>query len=158
MVKLSTLCYIEQDGKYLMLHRTVKENDINKDKWIGVGGHFEKGESPEVWEETGYTLTSWRYRGIVTFVYGEDVVEYMSLYTADGFTGTPIACDEGELEWVEKSKIGELELWEGDRIFFELLENEQPFFSLKLVYNTDDVLEYAALDGKEMKDFRRREC
>ena len=91
-------------------------------------------------------------------VYGEDVVEYMSLYTADGFTGTPIACDEGELEWVEKSKIGELELWEGDRIFFELLENEQPFFSLKLVYNTDDVLEYAALDGKEMKDFRRREC
>ena len=104
MVKLSTLCYIEQDGKYLMLHRTVKENDINKDKWIGVGGHFEKGESPEecllreVWEETGYTLTSWRYRGIVTFVYGEDVVEYMSLYTADGFTGTPIACDEGELE------------------------------------------------------------
>lgn len=164
MVKLSTLCYIEQDGKYLMLHRTVKENDINKDKWIGVGGHFEKGESTEecllreVWEETGYTLTSWRYRGIVTFVYGEDVVEYMSLYTADGFTGTPIACDEGELEWVEKSKIGELELWEGDRIFFELLENEQPFFSLKLVYNTDDVLEYAALDGKKMKDFRRREC
>ena len=164
MVKLSTLCYIEQDGKYLMLHRTVKENDINKDKWIGVGGHFEKGESPEecllreVWEETGYTLTSWRYRGIVTFVYGEDVVEYMSLYTADGFTGTPIACDEGELEWVEKSKIGELELWEGDRIFFELLENKQPFFSLKLVYNTDDVLEYAALDGKEMKDFRRKEC
>ena len=164
MVQLSTLCYIEQDGKYLMLHRTVKENDINKDKWIGVGGHFEKGESPEecllreVWEETGYTLTSWRYRGIVTFVYGEDVVEYMSLYTADGFTGTPIACDEGELEWVEKSKIGELELWEGDRIFFELLENEQLFFSLKLVYNTDDVLEYAALDGKEMKDFRRREC
>ena len=156
--------FIEQDGKYLMLHRTVKENDINKDKWIGVGGHFEKGESPEecllreVWEETGYTLTSWRYRGIVTFVYGEDVVEYMSLYTADGFTGTPIACDEGELEWVEKSKIGELELWEGDRIFFELLENEQPFFSLKLVYNTDDVLEYVALDGKEMKDFRRREC
>ncbi len=108
MVKLSTLCYIEQDGKYLMLHRTVKENDINKDKWIGVGGHFEKGESPEecllreVWEETGYTLTSWRYRGIVTFVYGEDVVEYMSLYTADGFTGTPIACDEGELEWPER--------------------------------------------------------
>ena len=100
----------------------------------------------------------WRYRGIVTFVYGEDVVEYMSLYTADGFTGTPIACDEGELEWVEKSKIGELELWEGDRIFFELLENEQLFFSLKLVYNTDDVLEYVALDGKEMKDFRRREC
>ena len=105
MVKLSTLCYIEQDGKYLMLHRTVKENDINKDKWIGVGGHFEKGKVRRnvffvrYGKETGYTLTSWRYRGIVTFVYGEDVVEYMSLYTADGFTGTPIACDEGELEW-----------------------------------------------------------
>ena len=106
MVKLSTLCYIEQNGKYLMLHRTVKENDINKDKWIGVRAVIlKKGKARrnvffvEVWEETGYTLTSWRYRGIVTFVYGEDVVEYMSLYTADGFTGTPIACDEGELEW-----------------------------------------------------------
>mgnify|MGYP000006553268 FL=1 len=164
MKELSTLCYIEKDGKYLMLHRTVKENDVNRDKWIGVGGHFEKNESPEecllreVKEETGYTLTSWQYRGIVTFVYGEDTIEYMSLFTADGFEGTQISCDEGELEWVEKSKIGELELWEGDRIFFELLENEQPFFSLKLVYNTDDVLEYAALDGKKMKDFRRREC
>ena len=93
MVRLSTLCYIEKDDQYLMLHRTVKENDVNKDKWIGVGGHFEYGESPEdcllreVWEETGYTLTSYQYRGIVTFVYGEDTVEYMSLYTADGFTG-----------------------------------------------------------------------
>lgn len=159
MVRLSTLCYIEKDGKYLMLHRTVKENDINKDKWIGVGGHFEKAESPEeclfreVWEETGYTLTSWRYRGIVTFVYGEDVVEYMSLYTADGFTGTQIECDEGELEWIEKAKIGELELWEGDRIFFDLLEKEQPFFSLKLVYNKEDVLEYVALDGKKLEKY-----
>ena len=118
MTKLSTLCYIEKDDKYLMLHRTVKENDVNKDKWIGVGGHFEYGESPEecllreVKEETGYTLTSWAYRGIVTFVYGEDVVEYMSLYTADGFEGEPIDCDEGELEWVEKSKIETLKLWE----------------------------------------------
>jgi len=161
MVKLSTLCYIEKEGKYLMLHRTVKENDINRDKWIGVGGHFEKGESPEecllreVWEETGYILTAWRYRGIVTFVYGEDVVEYMSLYTADGFTGTQIECDEGELEWVDKSRIGNLELWEGDRIFFELLEKEQPFFSLKLVYNTDDTLVYAALDGKKMEKFSK---
>ena len=93
MNRQSTLCYIEKDGKYLMLHRVVKKNDVNKDKWIGVGGHFEYAESPEecllreVKEETGYTLTSWKYRGIVTFVYGEDVVEYMSLYTADGFTG-----------------------------------------------------------------------
>ena len=123
MTKESTLCYIEKDGKYLMLHRTVKENDVNKDKWIGVGGHFEHGESPEecllreVKEETGYTLTSWKYRGIVTFVYGEDTVEYMSLYTADGFEGEPIACDEGDLEWVEKERLYDLELWEGDKIF-----------------------------------------
>ena len=133
MTKLSTLCYIEKDEKYLMLHRTVKENDVNKDKWIGVGGHFEYAESPEecllreVKEETGYTLTSWAYRGIVTFVYGEDIVEYMSLYTADGFEGEPIACDEGELEWVQKSKIDTLELWEGDKIFFDLLEEDCDF-------------------------------
>ena len=134
MERLSTLCYIEQDGKYLMLHRTVKENDVNKDKWIGVGGHFEYGESPEecllreVKEETGYTLTSWKYRGIVTFVYGEDTVEYMSLYTADGFTGEPVECDEGELEWVDKKDIPALELWEGDKIFFRLLDMGREFF------------------------------
>lgn len=161
-MKMSTLCYIEKDGKYLMLHRTVKENDVNKDKWIGVGGHFEHGESPEecllreVKEETGYTLTSWRYRGIVTFVYGENVVEYMSLYTADGFEGEAIACDEGELEWVDKERVWSLELWEGDKIFFRLLDEDYPFFSLKLVYNTDDVLQYAALDGKPMELFDER--
>ena len=157
MTKLSTLCYIEKDDKYLMLHRTVKENDVNKDKWIGVGGHFEYGESPEecllreVKEETGYTLTSWAYRGIVTFVYGEDVVEYMSLYTADGFEGEPIDCDEGELEWVEKSKIETLKLWEGDKIFFDLLEGDCGFFSLKLVYNIEDILKSAVLDGKPLR-------
>ena len=159
MERLSTLCYIEQDGKYLMLHRTVKKNDVNKDKWIGVGGHFEYGESPEecllreVKEETGYTLTSWKYRGIVTFVYGEDTVEYMSLYTADGFTGEPIECDEGELEWVDKKDIPALELWEGDKIFFRLLDMEREFFSLKLVYNRSDVLQYAALDGEPLELF-----
>ena len=159
MTKQSTLCYIEQDNKYLMLHRVVKKNDVNKDKWIGVGGHFEHGESPEecllreVKEETGYTLTSWKYRGIVTFVYGEDVVEYMSLYTADAFTGEPIECDEGVLEWVGKDQIGELNLWEGDRIFFRLLDEREEFFSLKLVYNKSDVLEYAALDGIPMELF-----
>ena len=151
--KLSTLCYIEKEGRYLMLHRTVKKNDVNHDKWIGVGGHFEYGESPEecllreVKEETGYTLTSWRYRGIVTFVYGEAVVEYMSLYTADGFKGDPIDCDEGELEWIDKSAVPSLNLWEGDRIFFRLLDEGREFFSLKLVYDTEDVLRYAALDG-----------
>lgn len=159
MERLSTLCYIEQDGKYLMLHRTVKKNDVNKDKWIGVGGHFEHGESPEecllreVKEETGYTLTSWKYRGIVTFVYGEDTVEYMSLYTADRFTGEPIECDEGELEWVDKKNIPALELWEGDKIFFRLLDMEREFFSLKLVYNRSDVLQYAALDGEPLELF-----
>lgn len=162
MERLSTLCYIERDGQYLMLHRTVKENDVNKDKWIGVGGHFEHGESPEecllreVKEETGYTLTSWAYRGIVTFVYGEDVVEYMSLYTADGFEGDPILCDEGELEWVDKTAVGSLELWEGDKIFFRLLDEGREFFSLKLVYDTEDVLHYAALDGVPMELFDER--
>ena len=140
-----------------MLHRTVKKQDVNKDKWIGVGGHFEKNESPEecllreVREETGYTLTSWKYRGIVTFVYGEDVTEYMSLYTADGFTGEPIPCDEGELEWVEKDKVLELNIWEGDKIFFRLLNEDYPFFSLKLVYDLTDTLQYVALDGKPME-------
>lgn len=154
--KLSTLCYIERDGKYLMLHRTVKKNDVNKDKWIGVGGHFEDGESPEdcllreVKEETGYTLTSWRYRGIVTFVYGEDITEYMSLYTADGYTGEPIACDEGELVWVDKDKVTNLKIWEGDKIFFRLLEEDHPFFSLKLVYSKEDCLVEAVLDGKAL--------
>ena len=132
MERLSTLCYIEQNGKYLMLHRTVKENDVNKDKWIGVGGHFEYGESPEecllreVKEETGYTLTSWQYRGIVTFIYGEDTAEYMSLYTADGFTGTPHPCDEGDCGreiryfsacwiWGESSSLSNL--YTTDRMF-----------------------------------------
>ena len=162
MTKESTLCYIEKDGKYLMLHRTVKENDVNKDKWIGVGGHFEHGESPEecllreVKEETGYTLTSWKYRGLVTFVYGEDVVEYMSLYTADGFEGEPAPCDEGELEWIDKEKIWSLELWEGDKVFFRLLDEGREFFSLKLVYDENDVLRYAALDGKALELFDER--
>lgn len=160
-MKLSTLCYIEKEGKYLMLHRTVKENDVNRDKWIGVGGHFEHGESPEecllreVREETGYTLTSWRFRGIVTFVYGEDIVEYMSLYTADEFIGEPIECDEGVLEWVDKNDVQNLELWEGDRIFFRLLDEEREFFSLKLVYDTEDVLQYASLDGCEIVSKRK---
>lgn len=156
MMRLSTLCHLEKDGKYLMLHRTVKKNDVNKDKWIGVGGHFEKHESPEecllreVWEETGYTLTSWQYRGIITFIYGEDITEYMSLYTADGFTGEPHPCDEGELEWVEKEEVPDLNIWEGDKIFFHLLNQNRAFFSLKLRYDTSDRLLEAALDGKAL--------
>ena len=157
MTGLSTLCYMERDGQYLMLHRTVKKHDVNKDKWIGVGGHFEADESPEecllreVREETGYTLTSYRYRGIVTFVSGNGVTEYMSLFTADGFEGEPILCDEGELEWVDIDDVWKLNIWEGDKIFLRLLAEEHPFFSLKLVYDTNDVLQYAALDGKQLK-------
>ena len=159
MTKLSSLCYIEKDNQYLMLHRVKKVNDENHDKWIGVGGKFEWGESPEdcmlreVWEETGYTLTSWKYRGIITFVYGEDTVEYMSLFTANKFEGTPVDCDEGVLEWVAKDRISELNLWEGDRIFFRLLDEREEFFSLKLVYNKQDILQQAVLDGKELELF-----
>ncbi len=159
MFSLSTLCYMEQDGKYLMLHRTVKKNDVNKDKWIGVGGHFELDESPEecllreVREETGYTLTSWRYRAIVTFVSGGGVTEYMSLYTADGFTGSPVPCDEGELEWVDKEEVLKLNIWEGDKIFFRLMNERQDFFSLKLVYDGGDQLVSASLDGHPMELF-----
>ncbi len=156
MKNLSTLCYLQRDGAYLMLHRTVQKNDVNKDKWIGVGGHFEEGESPEecllreVKEETGYTLTSFRFRGLVTFVSGDGVTEYMSLFTADGFEGEPIPCDEGVLEWVPREKIPELNIWEGDKIFFRLLAEEIPFFSLKLVYDGQGGLVEAQLNGKRL--------
>ena len=152
---MTTLCYIEKDGKYLMLHRVSKKNDVNKDKWIGVGGHFEGTESPEdcllreVKEETGLTLTSWRFRGIVTFVCDDYPMEFMCLYTADGFTGELRDCDEGQLEWVEKERLMDLELWEGDKIFFRLLAEEAPFFSLKVVYEKGVLLE-AVLDGKDI--------
>ena len=159
MTSLSTLCYMERDGKYLMLHRTVKENDVNKDKWIGVGGHFEADESPEecllreVREETGYTLTSYRFRGIVTFVSGNGVTEYMSLFTADGFEGEPIPCDEGELAWVDIEDVWSLNIWEGDKIFFRLMDEREQFFSLKLVYDGHDRLISASLDGRPMELF-----
>lgn len=142
-MELTTLCYIEKDDSYLMLHRVSKKNDVNKDKWIGVGGHFEAGESPEdcllreVKEETGLTLTSYRFRGLLTFVFNDNEAEYICLYTADGFEGEITDCDEGTLEWVSKKKIPELNLWEGDKIFFELLNRNEPFFSMKLVYQGD---------------------
>lgn len=156
MVSLSTLCYIEQDGKYLMLHRISKKNDVNKDKWIGVGGHFEADESPEecvvreVKEETGYTLTSYRFRGLVTFISGTGVTEYMSLFTADGFEGEPIECNEGVLEWVSKEEVLNLNIWEGDKVFFKLLNEQEEFFSLKLEYDGNDKLINVTLDGKEL--------
>ena len=144
--QLTTLCYLNRDNKYLMMHRVKKENDINKDKWIGVGGHFEDGESPdecllrEVKEETGLTLLDYKARGIITFIYGEDVVEYMHLYTSDSFTGTLTDCDEGELVWVPVSEVPGLPIWEGDKVFFRLLEEREDFFSLKLVYDRNDRL------------------
>lgn len=149
----TTLCYIEQGGSYLMLHRTKKENDQSHDKWLGIGGKFEDKESPEecilreTREETGLTLTSYRYRGIVTFVSDIWETEYMHLFTADGFTGTLIDCDEGDCVWISREKLLSLPMWEGDRIFLNLLfDPEHPFFSLKLEYQ-GDTLVYAAKDG-----------
>ena len=144
-MKLTTLCYIEKDDKYLMIHRIKKKHDVNKDKWIGIGGKFERGESPEdcilreTKEETGLTLTSYRLRGVLTFMYNDDdaEMEYIFLYTADGFTGELADCNEGTLEWVPKTEINSLNLWEGDRIFHRLLDEEAPFFSLKLRYQDD---------------------
>ena len=153
MSKQTTLCYIEQNGCYLMLHRVKKEQDENKDKWIGVGGKFEDGESPEdcvlreVREETGLTLTDYKYRGIVTFVSDIWPCEYMHLFTATGFEGQIKECDEGVLEWLPKEKLYGLPMWAGDRIFLELLDKGAPFFSLKLVYQ-GETLTQAVLDGK----------
>lgn len=153
MMGMTTLCYIEDDDRYLMLHRVLKKDDVNKDKWIGVGGHFEEWESPEeclireVKEETGLTLTSYRFRGLVTFIEEGWGMEYMCLYTADGYEGEMIPCDEGCLEWVKKSEIESLNLWEGDKIFFRLIAEETPFFSLKLRYRDKKLVE-AILDGK----------
>lgn len=154
-MSLTTLCYIEKEEQYLMLHRIVKKHDVNKDKWIGVGGHFEKGESPEecllreVKEETGLTLTSYRFRGLVTFLSDQCDPEYMCLYTADGFTGELTPCDEGTLEWVPKNHLKDLNLWTGDRIFFRLIDEDAPFFSLKLRYEGNTLME-AVLDGRTL--------
>ena len=152
----TSLCYILRDGKCLMLHRTKKENDLNHDKWIGIGGKFEDKESPEdcvlreVFEETGLTLTDYRYRGVVTFVSDRWPTEYMHLFMATGFTGQLKQCVEGELEWLDWSQLTVIPHWEGDEIFLSLLEQDVPFFSLKLCYE-GDVLTRAVLDGKVIK-------
>ena len=151
----TTLCYIEKDGKYLMLHRTKKENDENKDKWIGIGGKFEEGESPEdcalreIKEETGLTVTSYQYKGIVTFVSDEWGTEYMHLFTSSDFTGDlKSECDEGELFWVDKDKLLTLPTWSGDIIFLKLLNSDR-FFSLRLEYRGENLIS-AVLDDKEL--------
>ena len=145
---LTTLCYMEKGNQYLMLHRVKKEHDINKDKWIGVGGKFEDKESPEdcllreVREETGLTLTSWKFRGIITFVTDRYETEFMHLYTADGWEGEMIECNEGNLEWLEKKEVFNLKVWEGDKIFFWLMQHDAPFFSLRLEYVGDELVSY----------------
>lgn len=143
----TTLCYIEKDGKYLMLHRIKKQNDLNQDKWIGIGGKFEDKESPEqcvrreALEETGLVLRKSEYRGIITFVSDKWPTEYMHLFTCSDFSGEIKDCDEGRLEWVDKRNIYNLPLWEGDKIFLKLIEDiATPFFSLRLEYNGDALI------------------
>lgn len=150
----TTLCYVLHGDRVLMLHRTKKEKDINKDKWIGIGGKFLNRESPdecllrEAWEETGLTLTRWQCRGVVTFL--SDVEdEYMYLFTADGFEGNLKECDEGDLQWVSREFLNTLPKWEGDEIFLKLLWENAPFFLLKLRYQGDKLQE-AVLDGKRI--------
>lgn len=152
----STLCYIEDpEGRYLMLHRIKKEQDANRDKWIGIGGKFEDGESPEecvlreVREETGLTLTDYRYCGLVTFVSDRWETEYMHLFHATGYRGALGRCDEGVLEWVSQQQLDALPQWEGDRIFLDLMRRGGPFFSLKLRYEGERLV-YAALNGEEL--------
>ena len=153
-VQMTTLGYIETRESYLMLHRGKKEQDVNEGKWIGIGGKFEYGESPEecmireAKEETGLAVTSMKFRGILTFICDKQDPEYICLYTIDGFSGQLKECDEGELLWVPKDEIFGLNLWEGDRIFFDLLQKDVPFFSLKLCYEGDQLLK-AVLNGEK---------
>ena len=146
-MRLSSLCYLEQNGTYLMMYRNKKAEDSNQGKWIGIGGKFMEGETPEecmlreVKEETGYSLLRYRYRGLVTFVQDGQETEYMHLFTADQWEGTPIECIEGTLAWVDKNDLFYLNLWEGDKVFFRLLEERQEYFSLKLRYIGEELVE-----------------
>lgn len=145
---LSTLCYIEKDGKYLMLHRTKKKNDINKNKWLAIGGKFEEGESPEecvvreVKEETGLMLKSYKLRCIVTYVSTNWETEYMYVFTSNDFTGELIECDEGDLKWIEKRSVLDIDTWEGDKIFVEKLQKDDSFFTAKFIYDEEKLISY----------------
>lgn len=145
-MRLTTICYIEQDGNYLMLHRTKKENDQSHDKWLGVGGKFDKDESPdecilrEVKEETGLTLTSYQLRGVMTFVSDIWETEYMFIYTADEFEGELAECSEGDLQWIKKTEVMNLKLWEGDKIFLKKLIDEDGFFTVKMEYEGEKLV------------------
>lgn len=145
-MRLTTICYIEQDGNYLMLHRTKKENDQSHDKWLGVGGKFEKDESPdecilrEVKEETGLTLTSYQLRGVMTFVSDIWETEYMFIYTADRFEGELAECSEGDLQWIKKTEVMNLKLWEGDNIFLKKLIDGDGFFTVKMEYEGEKLV------------------
>ena len=143
----TTLCYIKKDNQYLMLHRTKKENDINEGKWIGVGGKFEENETPEgcmlreVQEETGLTLTDYRLRGVITFISNEWITEYMYLFDASGFEGELQECDEGDLQWIPQEELLQLNLWEGDKIFLKKLLKDDRFFTLKVRYEGEELVE-----------------
>lgn len=146
-MRQTTLCYIEKDGKYLMLHRTKKQHDINHDKWIGIGGKFEPGETPEscmlreVFEETGFTVTKWKYRGIVTFTIDSGADECMHLFSCLEWIGTQKICDEGDLAWIDKDRLSELPMWEGDVHFLNLVKDlSTPFFTMKLDYHGDHLI------------------
>ncbi|MBO4694269.1 MAG: 8-oxo-dGTP diphosphatase [Clostridia bacterium] len=152
----TTICHIEKDGKYLMLHRVKKKNDLNRDKWVGIGGKIEERESPEqcnmreVFEETGLTIYDAEYRGVVTFVSDIWESEIMHVFTADRFSGSLKQCDEGVLAWIDKNDLYSLPIWEGDKIFLKLINDpEYPFFSLRLEYVGDTLID-AQLNGKSL--------
>ncbi len=151
----TTLCYLERGDAYLMLHRIKKKDDLNRDKWIGIGGKCEEGESPEdcllreCREETGLSLEEYRYRGLVTFVSDQAPTEYMHLFTAARWSGRQKECPEGDLAWIKKQELLSLPIWEGEKIFLRLLEEDRPFFSLKLQYRGEQLV-LAVLDGKQL--------
>ena len=151
-MRLTSLAYIEKDDKYLMLHRTKKENDQSHDKWLGIGGKFEKDETPdecmirEVKEETGLDVLKYRFAGVVTFLSDIYETEYMFLFAVTEYQGQIKECSEGDLAWVEKSSIPELYIWEGDKLFLERMQKSDKFFSMMVRYEGDDLADWKFYD------------